>query len=600
MIRMTCEGCGAKYQVPDAVGGKTTRCTKCRQLILIPAVASQAAAPAAPEAAPPPAMGGVSPARPAEIPAPPPQAPPPPVMAQSSAYPTQPVAPRKSHALLITLIVIGAVLVTLVGGGLFIVLYVLPANQAKALAKEKQDKDDGIISVVQAEVDMSNEQAKSAMSGLAQIETLDPLALDQARKNLADAKTRNDEVTGKLGHMNLQSQKAKDLLVGLQDNRKKIAENIERIDEALWPGPGTPKEMFERVRPSVPQIIIPPPTGTPSEFKFLSSGSGVLLESGGKWCVATNRHVVTGGKDGLTVIFRPLGSTDDLEIKVPATAITKIHKFTDLAVIELADQDVALLKKNKIRPLLLNPEDPKDKPVQGDLCWVVGHPGGGVSEGEGTIQVSTFGDGSIANMMDMQGYLNCLEITAPINPGNSGGPLFNKFGRVIGQVTFYRMDKDRQNYAVDVSLLRGLLNPGPGSNWTVDAREIHRILSPAVALKEDYAEAVAAMDKQGFVPAPLNPRQTGILTIDNTTVNQVPLVLSEAKPYKVVVITCWTAVLNLYVAKGGRLASAPILKNNCVWLPLDVPAGPANIALAIVNDHLGVHTPCVVALFKKK
>lgn len=588
MIRITCEGCGAKYQVPDAIAGKSTRCAKCRQLILIPAAASQAAVPSepAPVVAPAPA------AIPAEIPAPPPQAPVAAVV-PLPARAAQAAAPHKSHAVLITLIVIGAVLVTLVGAGIVIVVKVLPASQAK-------EKEDSVINVVQVDVDMANEQAKKALSGLAQIETLDPLALDQAHKNLTDAKIKNDEVTSKLQHLNLQGQKGKDLLAGLQDSQKKIAQNIERIDEALWPGPGTPKEMFERVRPSVPQIIIPPPPGTPSEYKYLSSGSGVLLDNGGKWCVATNRHVVTGGKDGLTVLFRPLGSTEPLEVKVPATAITKIHKFTDLAVIELAAQDVELLKKNKIRPLLLNPEDEKDKPVQGDLCWVVGHPGGGISEGDGTIQVSTFGDGSIANMMEMQGYLNCLEITAPINPGNSGGPLFNKFGRVIGQVTFYRKDKDRQNYAVDVSLLRGLLNPGPGSNWTVDAAEIHRILSPAVALKEDYAQAVAAMDKQGFVPAPLNPKQSGILTLDNTTVNQVPLVLSEAKPYKVVVITCWTAVLNLYVAQGGRLASAPILKNNCVWLPMDVPAGPANIALAIVNDHLGVHTPCIVALFKKK
>ncbi len=660
MIRITCGNCGAKYQVPDAVGGKTTRCTKCRETIQIPPAASQAPAAAASAAASPSVPGGVSAARPVEparpsapapapagnsaadalaalteagrpaaaAPAPPPafspeapapassrvppvavETPAPPLqspVAEAPVYQPSPAAPRKSYAVLITVIVIGAVLITMVVGGVLLVKKIIPERNARSLvekeAKEKQEKEDkveSIVTVFQADVDIANDLAKAALKEAGQVEKLDPVALDDAGKKLADAKAKNEDLTNKLEHLNLPGQKGKDLLAGLEDSQKKIAESMERVDAALWPGPGTPKEMIDRVRPSIPQIIIPPPPGAPAEVKFLSSGSGFLLQNAGKWCVATNRHVVTGGKDGLTLIFRPLGSTDTLEIKVPAAAITKIHKFTDLAVIELTDKDAELLKKNNIRPLPINPADEKDKPAAGDYCWVFGHPGGDTSAGEG-IQSNTFGDGAIANILVMPGFLDCLEITAPINPGNSGGPLFNKFGRVIGQVTFYRKDKDRQNYAVDVSLLRGLLNPDPGDDWTVDAAEIHRILSPAEALKEDYAEAVKEMDKQGFVQVPLTPRQRGAMTIDNTAVNQIPLVLTDAKPYKVVVITCWTAVLNLYVGKGAQLAIAPVLKNNCVWLPVDVPAGPGNLILAIVNDHLGLHTPCIVALFKKK
>ena len=505
--------------------------------------------------------------------------------------------------MLITVVVIGAVLITMVGGGMFYILAIAPKREAKHLEEQAKlqlkMQEESDVHSIQADVEVANDLAKAALSDPSQIEKLDPVALDEASKKLAEANAKNEEVTRKLQHFKIPGQKGKDLLAGLQESQKKIAQNIERVETALWPGPGTPKEMFERVRPSIPQIIIPPPPGAPAEVKFLSSGSGFLLESGGKWCVATNRHVVTGGKDGLTLIFRPLDTTESLDIKVPATAIKKIHKFTDLAVIELTDKDEELLKKNKIRPLPINPADDKDKPAPGDLCWVCGHPGGDTSGGEG-IQVNTFGDGAIANMMEMPGFLDCLEITAPINPGNSGGPLFNKLGRVIGQVTFYRKDKDRQNYAVDVKLLRGLLNPDPGDDWTVDAQEIHRILSPKEALKDDHAEAVKEMDKQGFVEVPLTPQQRGAVSIDNTAVNQIPLVLTDSKPYKVVVITCQTAVLNLYVGKGAQLAAGPILKNNCVWLPVDITTGPGNMVLAIVNDHLGLHTPCIVALFKKK
>jgi predicted Zn finger-like uncharacterized protein len=625
MIRITCESCGTKYQVPDAVAGKTTRCTKCHQLILIPPLGAQAAAPTT---ASPPAPG-VSPARPA---APvPPSAPAPAPRGDSAAdalaaltqasraaapaaspraraatpHPTSstrtseplpeapdfeaPIAaPRKSHAALIAGIVISAVLVTLVGGILVYVLVIYPKNQAKM-------REDSDIRAVQADVDGAKEQAKGALSDPSQIEQLDPAGLDEARGKLAAAKAKQDEVISKVQHLNLQGEIGKSLLTGLQDSQKKIAQNIERIDAALWPGPGTPQEMFERVRPSVPQIIIPGPPGTP----FTSSGSGFLLESDGKWCVATNRHVVTEGKDGLTVIFRigDLQNPTPIEIKVPPSAVTRIHRATDLAVIDLSNKDVELLQKNKIRPLPLNPPDDKDKPKPGEDCWLVGHPGGGDEGSTGGIQTNTFGSGSVAKVQDMEGFAECVEISAPVNHGNSGGPVFNKFGRVIGQATFSRKDADRQNYAVSVNMLRGLLDTQ--DNWSVDSEEIHRILAPQEALAAEHDRVAKDMGKQGFVECPVNAQQPLDKYFVNTIVDAVPLLVNSQTPYKVVVITGKSATLHLMLALN-RQGSMPILKNRSVEQAMDIPMGPGNYALYIGNEHPGLRTPCIVALFKKK
>ena len=266
-------------------------------------------------------------------------------------------------------------------------------------------------------------------------------------------------------------------------------------------------------------------------------------------------------------------------------------------MIELSDKDVELLKKNKIRPLPLNPPEESDKPKPGEDCWLVGHPGGGDNGNAGGIQTNTFGSGSVAKIQDMEGFAECVEISAPVNHGNSGGPVFNKFGRVIGQATFSRKDADRQNYAVSVNMLRGLLDTK--DNWSVDTDELHRILAPQEALTAEHDRVALDMGKQGFVECPVNAQQTQAKYLVNTIVDAIPLLVNAQTPYKVIVITGKSATLHLMLALDNR-GSMPILKNRSVEQAMDIPMGPGNYALLIGNEHPGLRTPCIVALFKKK
>ena len=59
-----------------------------------------------------------------------------------------------------------------------------------------------------------------------------------------------------------------------------------------WPGPGEYRDMYLRVGPSVPMIVLPS-TG--------SSGSGFLIKHINKFYIVTNRHVVAGAEDKLTI-----------------------------------------------------------------------------------------------------------------------------------------------------------------------------------------------------------------------------------------------------------------------------------------------------------
>lgn len=87
----------------------------------------------------------------------------------------------------------------------------------------------------------------------------------------------------------------------------------------------------------------------------------------------------------------------------------------------------------------------------GDPVYVIGHPYGlEWSLSNGII--------SHINRKTMEGVLNnVLQIDAPINSGNSGGPVFDRFGEVIGVVSFGAPSADGLGFAIPIRFLGNLL-----------------------------------------------------------------------------------------------------------------------------------------------
>jgi hypothetical protein len=87
----------------------------------------------------------------------------------------------------------------------------------------------------------------------------------------------------------------------------------------------------------------------------------------------------------------------------------------------------------------------------------------------------------------------------------------------------------------------------------------------------------------------------------NTWLDTEPIMLSEKKQYKVVVITGTTSTVQM--ALFGINQPMPITivqKDKCVELPMDIPIGPGNYAIRILNEYQNLKNPYIVALFKKK
>ena len=315
--------------------------------------------------------------------------PPPPAAPNAVEYQPQAAPRKKSHAVLITVIVIVAVLVTVAVAGVIKWQQMSQRNFEEAQKKTKADLDlRNATDLVADAVNPAKDLLKTVQS--ASLESQSLKSLSDARDKLVQFRESHEKAMDKLPKIPLESDKAKAFAAELKASQEKVAKEIDQVDAVLWPGPDKPNEMGEKIRVSVPQIIIPAPPGSPA--RYLSSGTGFVLEAQGKWYVATNRHVVTDAKDGLTIIFRtgPRENYDETDVAISKEDARKIliHKFTDIAAIPLSAKDVQTLKAKGIRPLPLNPTDDDDKPKPGDHCWVYGHPGGNAAALDQGIQAT--------------------------------------------------------------------------------------------------------------------------------------------------------------------------------------------------------------------
>jgi len=185
-------------------------------------------------------------------------------------------------------------------------------------------------------------------------------------------------------------------------------------------GPLTVREVAERVKPAVVQIVTDqgttrdPTSGR--RGRATGIGSGAVVDTAGR--ILTNHHVVANAKsmavalpDGRTFDAKLVGSDPD----------------TDLAVIQIQGDNLPVA-----------PLGDSDQLAVGDGLVAIGNalglPGGptvtaGVVSAMGrTVQEP--GD----NNSDEPGAVlyDAIQTDAAINPGNSGGPLVNMYGQVVG------------------------------------------------------------------------------------------------------------------------------------------------------------------------
>jgi S1-C subfamily serine protease len=184
-------------------------------------------------------------------------------------------------------------------------------------------------------------------------------------------------------------------------------------------------ELFQRLVPAVPLVSA---TGGLPGAGPLATGSGFLVEKGGKMLVITNLHVIFQAGEWVGITFYRANSSVRLLSTNARTADCLAHQTVDLAAIPLNEGPEDLRPKG-IRPLPLAPEDLELK--QGQETFAVGHPGGGVFTATATKGMIS---GLERRIPETEGSF--IQIQANINPGNSGGPLVDSRGRVLGVITW--------------------------------------------------------------------------------------------------------------------------------------------------------------------
>lgn len=161
-------------------------------------------------------------------------------------------------------------------------------------------------------------------------------------------------------------------------------------------------------------------------------GSGVVLSS--KGVILTCFHVVnTPLPLQVTAMVSVNGrrekmTFDDVEL-------INVHRAYDLAAVRVklppGGQLIPVRKSSRV-------------PETGEDCYVIGNPGGAAGEAlTNTISTGIISTGERA--MDGKNY---IQTSAPINPGNSGGALVDKYGNVIGVVSFIISDTEGIGFAI--------------------------------------------------------------------------------------------------------------------------------------------------------
>jgi serine protease Do len=189
-----------------------------------------------------------------------------------------------------------------------------------------------------------------------------------------------------------------------------LASDVETLARAM----GILKRVVKLVQPTVVHIEAVRHEGDErfARRTVEEVGSGIIIESKGKFYVVTNRHVIRGAsRDQIHI------KLDDGRILHPARVWEDPE--TDIACLAIAAQ--------RLVPARLGDSDQLDI---GDFVLAVGSPFGlSHSVSYGIISAKGRRDLELGDGVKYQDF---LQTDAAINPGNSGGPLLNLKGEVIG------------------------------------------------------------------------------------------------------------------------------------------------------------------------
>ena len=175
--------------------------------------------------------------------------------------------------------------------------------------------------------------------------------------------------------------------------------------------------------------------------KPLSQGSGFILNPEGT--VVTNHHVIAGA--------------DSIQVKMPsgafymASGVSAVDCFADLALLDLS------VAGNKL-PYVELADASKVK--VGDAVVAIGNP---------LSLEASVSDGIVSGIRESADSTHqYFQTTAPVSFGNSGGPLLDRFGRVIGVVSFKYSAGENLNFAVSSASINGLIDSASEAASYVD------------------------------------------------------------------------------------------------------------------------------------
>ncbi len=269
----------------------------------------------------------------------------------------------------------------------------------------------------------------------------------------------------------------------------------------------TPAETIKRIKEAAVflKVQIGQQGGTGSGFVIQVDGNTALI--------ATNHHVISGGKDDdepesgvpapvVTVVFRSGGGAS--EFAAPATIIA-----TD----RIGNRDLAILRvqgvPNLPKPIALHPEA---EVVETMPVLIFGFPFGEIDKMLTRSNVSpaiTINKGSISSLRrDDVGEVTYVQIDGSLNPGNSGGPVVDEKGRLIG-VAVAQIRNTTIGFAVPARELTRMLAGRVGRmqlNLTVRQGDEYnlgikaRLIDPLKSLRLVRIHYVAAADAAKTTP----------------------------------------------------------------------------------------------------
>ncbi|MBQ4076812.1 MAG: trypsin-like peptidase domain-containing protein [Mailhella sp.] len=243
-----------------------------------------------------------------------------------------------------------------------------------------------------------------------------------------DFKTGGNSVTiWRKGHI-LEKKLALGKGDALENSQAVLAENI-RKDGAIVSRPGKKIEVPQASKPAL---------AVPDMGALRQSGSGTGFYFTDDGYLATNHHVIEGGKRFLTVDTRTG------------------ERYEAFFVAQDAEGDIAILrvKGKKSHPI---PLARYFNLKRGEDIMTLGYPEPSM---QGIQQKATFGRvNATTGEKDFSGE---VQIDIPLQPGNSGGPVINSYGQTVGIATSGFIGSQNVNYARKVDLLHTLIRTVPG------------------------------------------------------------------------------------------------------------------------------------------